>query len=96
MYYLIESTPNQKNVIGTFNSQLEAENKAIELHNNYCDYTVAKAVVSDLTISLDEQQTILDLLHHYRRTTDSNKDVYATNKQALLVKLNNNKIYNRN
>ena len=69
-------------------------NELIKLTRNYLFNTpVLKA--SDLIISLDEQQTILDLLHHHRRTTDVNKDVYAHNKHALLVRLNNNKIDNK-
>lgn len=42
MYLLIEYSPNNKTVISEHKNEIEAENKALELQNNYCDYYVVK------------------------------------------------------
>jgi hypothetical protein len=44
MYFLIESVNDTRTVIGIFNTQELAEDKAIELHNNQCDYFITKLI----------------------------------------------------
>jgi hypothetical protein len=44
MYFLIESMNNTRKLIGQFNSYLSAQNKAVELHNDFCDYFITKIV----------------------------------------------------
>ena len=44
MYYLIEDSPNGLNVINSFYTLKEAEEKAMELTNNFCGYIVTKLV----------------------------------------------------
>jgi len=50
MYKLIETTTNNEVVIGTFNTFSEAENEAIKLYNNYCDYSIYQLINNNKNI----------------------------------------------
>jgi hypothetical protein len=44
MYFLIESVNNTKTVVATYDTYEEAEDIAIEMHNDQCDYFITKLV----------------------------------------------------
>lgn len=41
-FILTESSSTGTIIVGSYNTELEANNKAHELHNNYCDYNIYK------------------------------------------------------
>ena len=51
--------------------------------------------MANLTITIEEQKTILDLINHVRRTVKPEYDFFQKQRQDLTVKLNNNIIDNR-
>lgn len=42
MYYLIEDSPSGLTVIGNYMTEEEAQRKAIELWNDYCNYIITR------------------------------------------------------
>ena len=44
MYTLIEFSPEGKTLVGIYDTYTQAENKSLDLYNDYCDYQIYKLV----------------------------------------------------